>query len=197
MWNVKVLDRVGPGATRMGRYLKRFISYVPGKGYEWNEDPLHVLKLLEAAGKAHAKPQGSPSSKDIGKSDPAVLDAPEPEDATWYRSNTGRVLYISSGRFDLQFTAKTLGEQMSSPLKLGVARLERCARYLCGCPNLALVFAHEAEVKGSRIPVDSDWAAAPERYSTHAGVEYIGTHVIESWVVTDQICALSSAEAEL
>ena len=67
----------------------------------------------------------------------------------------------------------------------------------CGCPNLALVFSHEAEVQGSRIPVDSDWAAAPERYSTHAGVEYIGSHVIESWVVPDQIRALSSAEAEL
>ena len=111
----------------MGRYLKRYICYIPGVGYEWNEDPTHVIKLLEATGKTQAKPQGSPSSKDVGKSDPEVLDELEPEDQTTYRSNTGRVLYVSSGRFDLQYTAKTFGEQMSCPLRLGVARLERCA----------------------------------------------------------------------
>ena len=72
--NVKVLPRVGPGATVMGRYLKRYICYIPGVGYEWNDDPKHVIQLLEATGKTLAKPQGSPSSKDIGKSDPQVLD---------------------------------------------------------------------------------------------------------------------------
>ena len=34
--NVKVLGLNGPGAESMGRYLKRYISYVPGAGYEWN-----------------------------------------------------------------------------------------------------------------------------------------------------------------
>jgi hypothetical protein len=45
--------------------------------------------------------------------------------------------------------------------------------------------------------VDSSWADEPDRYSTHAGCEFIGSHLIESWVVTDQVRALSSAEAEL
>ncbi len=58
-----------------------------------------------------------------------ALDLLEPEAQTEDRSDTGRILYISSGRFDLQYTAKLLGEQMSAPLRLGNARLERCARY--------------------------------------------------------------------
>jgi hypothetical protein len=97
----------------------------------------------------------------------------------------------------LQYTAKLLGEQMSSPLRLGNARLERCARYLAGYQHLCLLFKHEAEVTGSWIPVDSSWADDPDRYSTHAGCEFVGSHLIESWVATDQVRALSTAEAEL
>ncbi|CAK0841766.1 unnamed protein product [Prorocentrum cordatum] len=195
--NIKVLPRVGPGCSLMGRYLKRYICYVPGFGYEWNEDPKHVTMLLESTGKLKAKPQGSPCSKHIGRDDPAILDELDGESQTKYRSDTGRVLYVSSGRFDIQYSAKELGEQMSTPRRLGNARLDRCARYLAGCPFLALVFKHEPEAGGSWIPVDSNWAEEPDRYSTHAGCEFVGSHLIESWVVTDQVRALSSAEAEL
>jgi len=45
--------------------------------------------------------------------------------------------------------------------------------------------------------VDSSWADVPDRYSTHAGCEFVGSHLIESWVATDQVRALSTAEAEL
>ena len=86
---------------------------------------------------------------------------------------------------------------MSTPRRLGISRLDRCARYLAGCSHLALVFRHEPAAKGSWVPVDSNWAELPDRYSTHAGCEFIGSHLIESWVVTDQVRALSSAEAEL
>ena len=195
--NIKVLPRVGPGHSQMGRYLKRYICYIPGVGFEWNEDPKHVAMLLESTGKSKAKPQGSPCSKCIGKDDPKSLDELVGDDATRYRSDTGRVLYVSSGRFDLQFAAKELGEMMSTPRRLGISRLDRCARYLAGCSHLSLVFRHEPAAKGSWIPVDSNWAELPDRYSTHAGCEYIGSHLIESWVVTDQVRALSSAEAEL
>jgi hypothetical protein len=181
----------------MGRYLKRYICHVPGLGYEWNEDPKHAMTIVQHRGKVGAKPQGSPCSKDTGKSDPMALDLLEPEGQTAYRSDTGRILYIASGRFDLQYTAKLLGEQMSSPLRLGNARLERCARYLSGYQHLCLLFKHEAQVIGSWVPVDSSWADDPDRYSTHAGCEFVGSHLIESWVATDQVRALSTAEAEL
>ena len=85
----------------MGRYLKRYICYIPGMGYEWNEDPKHVQKLLQSTGKQGARPQLSPMSKDVGKNDPLCLDALEADAATAFRSDTGSILYISSGRFDL------------------------------------------------------------------------------------------------
>ncbi len=74
---------------------------------------------------------------------------------------------------------------MSKPLRLGDPRLSRCVRYLAGKPYLSLVFKHEAETHGSRIPVDSNWAEEPDRYSSHAGCEFAGTHLIDSWVSTD------------
>ena len=48
-----------------------------------------------------------------------------------------------------------------------------------------------------RIPVDSDWAGSDERYSTHAGLEFHGGHLVDSWVASDQVRGLSSGEAEL
>ena len=153
--------------------------------------------LLESTGKTKAKPQGSPCSKLIGKDDPTILDELVGEEARRYQSDTGRTIYISSGRFDIQYSAKELGELMSTPKKLGHARLDRCSRYLAGCPYLCLLFKHEGAADGSWIPVDSNWAEEPDRYSTHAGCEFIGTHLVESWVVTDQVRALFSAEAEL
>ena len=107
-----------------------------------------------------------------------------------YRSDTGRVLYISSGRFDLQYAAKALGEFMSTPKRLGVARLERCSRYMAGCPHLALQFKYQAEPKGSWTYVDSNWAEEPDRYSTHAGCDFHGAHLVEPWVTTDQVRAV-------
>ena len=83
-------------------------------------------------------------------------------------------MYISAGRFDLKYTAKLLGEQMSNPRRLGIARLESCARYLAGAPHLALSFKHQTEAPGSCIPVESKWAEEPDRYSTHAGCEFVG-----------------------
>ena len=46
-----------------------------------------------------------------------------------------------------------------------------------------------------RIPVDSDWVGSEERCSTHAGLEFHGGHLVDSWVASDQVRALSSGEA--
>mgnify|MGYP000417752877 CR=1 FL=1 len=68
---------------------------------------MHVAELLNNMNKAGAKPQTSPDSKDIGKHDPNGLDELEKPEQTVYRSDTGRILYIASGRFDLQHSART------------------------------------------------------------------------------------------
>ncbi len=76
--------------------MKRHISYSPGRVHEWNEDPKHAMAIISNRGKDQAEPQGSPCSKDVGKSDPKVLDVLGSEEATECRSDIGRVLYISS-----------------------------------------------------------------------------------------------------
>ena len=48
-----------------------------------------------------------------------------------------------------------------------------------------------------RIPVDSDWAGSEERYSTLAGLEFHGGRLVDCWVASDRVRALSSREAEL
>ena len=62
---------------------------------------------------------------------------------------------------------------------------------------LRLRFDHQEYGDTVRIPVDSDWAGSEERYSTHAGLECHGGHLVDSWVASDQVRALSSGEAEL
>ena len=60
-----------------------------------------------------------------------------------------------------------------------------------------LRFDHQEYGDIVRIAVDSDWAGSEERYSTHAGLEFHGEHLVGSWVASDQVRALSSGEAEL
>ena len=76
-------------------------------------------------------------------------------------------------------------------------RLARLARYLVGTQMLTLRFDHQECSDIVRIPVDSEWAGSEERYSTHTGLEFHGGHLVDSWVVSDQVRALSSREAEL
>ena len=145
-----------------------------------------------------AKPQRSPGSKDLGKSDPEALDELEEVEGKLYQQETGISIYLSSGRFDiLQFCVKRLSEMMTKPRKLGNLRLARLARYLVGTEKLALRFDHQEYGDTVRIAIDSDWAESEESYSTHAGLEFHGEHLVDSWVAFDQVRALSSREAEL
>ena len=184
---VKVLDRVGPRAAEHGQYLKRHIVYINGQGFEWLEDPKHLATM----------PQESPGSKDLAKSDPEALDELEEVEGKLYQQDTGISIYVSSGRFDIQFCMKRLSEMMTKPRQLGNLRLARLARYLVGTEKLVLRFDHQEYGDAVRIAVDSDWAGSEERYSTHAGQEFHGEHLLDSWVASDPVRALSSGEAEL
>ena len=194
---VTVLDRVGPRAAEHGQYLKRYIVYLNGQGFEWLEDPKHLTAIIRNHSKVGAKPQSSPGSKDLGKSDPEALDELEEVEGKLYHQDTGIRIYVSSGRFDIQFCVKRLREMMTKSRKLGNLRHARLARYLVGTEKLVLRCDHQEYGDTVRIAVDSDWAGTEERYSTHAGLEFHGEHIVDSWVASDQVRALSSGEAEL
>ena len=86
---------------------------------------------------------------------------------------------------------------MTLPRKLGNLRLARLARYLVATEKLVLRFDHQEYGDTVRIAVDSNWAGSEERHSTHAGLEFQGEHLVDSWVASDQVRALSSGEAQL
>ena len=187
---VQVLDRIGPQAEEHGQHLKRHIVYIKEQGFEWLEDPKHRAAIIRNRSKLCAKPQSSPGSKDLGRSDFEALDELAEVEAKLYQQDTGISIYVSSGRFDIQFCVKRLSEIMSKPRKLGNLRLARMARYLVGTQKLTLRFNHLKYGVIVRISVGSDWAGSEERYSTHAGLEFHGGHLVDSWVASDQVRAL-------
>ena len=120
------------------------------------ENPSHVAELLKNRNRSGAKPQ------------------------TQHRSDTGRSLYIASGRLDLQHSARSLEGQMSKTLRMCDLWLGSFVQYRAGKPHLPLVFKHEVETHGSRIPVDSQLAEKQDRYSPHDGCEFARGHLLET-----------------
>ena len=57
--------------------------YIEGQGFEWLEDPKHLVAIIRNRSKTGAKPYSSPGSKYLGKSDPGII------------------IYVSIGRFDM------------------------------------------------------------------------------------------------
>ena len=88
----------------------------------------------------HAKPQSSPSSKDLGRSDPEALDDLAEVEAKLHQQGTGINIFVSSGRLDIQFCVKRLSEMMSKPRKMGNLRLARLPRCFVGTQWLTLRF---------------------------------------------------------
>ena len=62
---------------------------------------------------------------------------------------------------------------------------------------LTLRFDNQEYGDTVRSPVDSDQTGSEERCSTRAGLEFHGGHLVDSWVASHQVRALSSGEAEL
>lgn len=106
-FTVKVLRRVGPGASSKGNFLNRSIEWSE-KGFTLEADEKHARILIEALGMEDAKGVDSPGSKATGKNLRDAEDELTPEWAAWYRSLAGRELYLAQDRYDLQQAASTL-----------------------------------------------------------------------------------------
>ena len=192
---VKVLDRIGPRAAEHGQYLKRHIVYINGQGFKWLEDPKHLAAIIINCSKVGAKPQSSPGSKDCGRNDPEALDELEEVEGKLYQQDTGISLYVFSGRFDIQFCVKRLSDMVKKTTKAGQCSTCKAGKIPCGYRE-ACAQVRSSRVRDTvRIAVDSDWAGSEERYSTHAGLEFHGEHLVDSWVASDQVRALSSMES--
>ena len=65
---------------------------------------LVVAKVLDRIGPGAV----DPGSKDLGRSDPEAVDELAEVVAKLYQQDTGISIYLSSGRFDMQFYVKRL-----------------------------------------------------------------------------------------
>ena len=104
-----------------------------------------------------------------------------------YQQDTGTSMHVSNGLFDMQFCVKRLSEMMTKPQKLGNLRLAWLARCLVGTQKLTLRFDHQEYSDIVRVTIDSDWAGSEERYSTRAGLEFHGGHLVDSLVASDRV----------
>ena len=102
---------------------------VEGEFLVYEPDPKHAKIVCEEMGlKDDSKGLEAP----VAKEDAAAAGAEEeplgPEEATRFRALAARANYIAQDRTDVQFAAKELCREMSSPVASSWARMKRLAR---------------------------------------------------------------------
>ena len=113
--------------------MKRHIVYLNGQGFEWLEGPKHLAAIIRNRSKVGAKPQSSPGSKDLGNSDPEALDELEEVEGKLFQQDTGIGIYVTCGRFDIQFCVKRLSEMIT---KAGQSSTCKAGKIPCGYRSL-------------------------------------------------------------
>ena len=167
----------------------------------------HVEALLEAMGPG-LKSRDTPSLLEADTS--AAL---APERAKQYKECTGRLLYLSHTRPDIQYSTCVLASKMSSPTVMAYKWLAKVAGYLQKVPSLGFLIkplqqAACLEYKGSgplqhggqvilESVTDADWAGCKRTRKSRSSVHlYLGGSLIASHVRTQKSVSLSSGESE-
>ena len=193
----EILPWVGPNCSIKGNYIERYDCYVPGLGYEWNEDPKQTMTTVQNRGKVGANDQGRLGSGPFGNSDPMGVDMLVSEGQTAYRRDTGQIHHLTEHQHPTAVAPadnKTAGAAMRSAdqKRAHDTSQEPMKTQQMQCLHLK----HEAEVIASWTPVDSRWTDRPDGYNPHAVRERVGSPLGESWAVTDQVRAISTNEVE-
>ena len=119
------------------------------------------------------------------------------KDATMFRGVAARCNYLSLDRPDLQYAAKEVCSEMSSPNSQSVTKLRGIAQLLYGKPRLIWMSVYQDQVKCLDICVDANWAACKRsRKSTSGGDAMPGQHCLKTRAKTQATIAKSSAESE-
>ena len=87
---------------------------------------------------------------------------------------------------------------MADPQVGDEACLTRAVKYVSKYPRLVIKYPWQEPVRELSVFTDSDWGGCTRtRRSTSGGAVMVGGHLIQHWSRTQQLVALSSAEAEL
>lgn len=149
--------------------------------------------ILERAGMANCKPASTP----VDTKQKLSVDVGElATDATFYRSITGALQYLTLTRPDIAYAVNQACLYMHSPREGHWNLVKRILRYLRGTIDSGLHIS-SSPVTDIRAYSDADWAGCPDtRRSTSGYCVYIGDSLV-SWSSKRQpTVSRSSAEAE-
>lgn len=196
-YDVKRFPRLGPGAGREGRYLKRLLGWPEG-GYSWEADPIHAQRMIEDLEMQDAKPASTPGSKDAGKGENNLEDQLDAHRAAQLARNGGRGLFLVTDRPGSQYSVKNIMREVKCLTELAWLRLTRFVRWLIECPQVIWWYDYQPPMSKATPWTDSDWAGdQATRRSTNCVLLYHGDHLLESTSAGQQVIAISSGEGEV
>ena len=185
------LAQVGDEGTFLGTEVKKIEG-----GYKVRHRPSLFEGAIAEYGLDEANPSPTPGiAHSVELADAEEL---ERDDHRLYRRCTGKLIFGSSHRPDLQFAVGQRAQHGSAPTVGDRKALKKCLRYVQGTKELWLEL--KPEHKGTLTVggwSDADWAGCPDRKSMSGGVLTLNGAVIASWSKKQSTVALSSAESEL
>ena len=184
----------GLGEKSEGRFLGRIIGCTSA-GLEWEADPKLVRAMLSEFEAENGCGFDTPGVKDDSERSGTPMTAVE---AKRFRKGTAILNYLSQDRVDVAFASKEASRCMAD-LQVGDEKaLIRAVRYLARFPRLVSRYDWQEPVSQLVVFTDSDWGGCVRsRRSTSGGAMMHGRHLISHWSRTQQLVALSCAEAEL
>ena len=118
--------------------------------------------------------------------------------ATHFRSVAARMNFLAIDRADIQYATKNACAKMANPDSDAMVSLKRAGRYLKESPRAVHYYPFTRGRLHLNAYADSDWASSVTHMkSTSGGAIMCGPCTIKTWSSTQNVVALSSAQAEL
>ena len=185
---------VDRGEAREGRFLGRTIRVQPW-GVEIEADQKLVNSLLTDWDPSESAGVDTPGQKDLPEQSETPMSKSE---AALFRRGAAQLNYLAQDRLDLSYASKEVARHMARPTLGAEAHLRRVVRYLRRYPRWVVTYEWQGAPGGVTAFTDSDWGGCVRtRRSTSGGALLHGNHLVVHYSRTQQLIALSSAEAEL
>ncbi|GJW64924.1 putative RNA-directed DNA polymerase [Tanacetum coccineum] len=119
----------------------------------------YCLELIDEFGLLASKPSYIPMQPNISLSSEPKDDDPLLDNITDYKKLIGKLIYLTTTRPDIAYTASCLSQFMHSPLKSHLKAALKVIRYLKGCSGKGVnVIRTSTSVNVLKAYTDADWA---------------------------------------
>ena len=179
-----------PGDTV--QFLGRRITKREG-GFDLSVSKALADLIVGDAGSLGSRTCGVPGSKDATRD----LTPVGSRDHSYYRTQTGRLIFYCQYRPDMQYTIGQLARAMSAPCTCHMVALKRCIRYLASTLHRILALRPQRGPLTLVADSDADWAGIHDRKSVSSGMLYMSGALFLSFSRTQASHSLSSCESEL